>query len=113
MITIDLLIHNHAFMVLQFTAAMVTNCDIHIPDIELFSILVTAHIHDVDHPGTNNDFIVKTNSKYSQMYKESVLENHPLEYRLLMGTVIFYLNGAHVMLHYFGKFLELLSYQPI
>ena len=70
--------HNfhHAFCVLQFTASLITNCGIKLSQIELFSILVSALIHDVDHPGTNNDFQVKTSSVFAQSYKESVLENH-------------------------------------
>lgn len=41
------------------------------------SILIAAAAHDVDHPGTNNLFEIKTKSKLATLYNDlSVLENH-------------------------------------
>jgi len=46
----------------------------------LFVLLLSAVIHDVDHPGTNNDYEVKTGSHLAQVYdNKSVLENHHID----------------------------------
>jgi hypothetical protein len=73
--------HNffHAFCVVQFTAALLVQCDLtnKLPHKELFCLLICALIHDVDHPGTNNSFEIATKSRLSIMYNDiSVLENH-------------------------------------
>jgi len=49
-------------------------------DIDIFALLFSAFIHDVDHPGHNNDFEVNTNSVLSERYdKQSVLENNSVD----------------------------------
>lgn len=46
---------------------------------ELFTVMLSALVHDVDHPGTNNDFEVKTSSRLALLYNDnSCLENHHL-----------------------------------
>lgn len=41
------------------------------------SILIAASVHDTDHPGFNNPFMVKTKDKLALRYNDrSVLENH-------------------------------------
>ena len=48
----------------------------------LFVVLITALIHDINHPGTNNDYEIKTNSQLAQHYKDSgagILECHHLD----------------------------------
>ena len=36
-----------------------------------------ASIHDFDHPGVNNNFLIATNDKWAMLYNDkSVLENH-------------------------------------
>ena len=41
--------------------------------------LIAAAIHDVDHPGRNNSFLVNTSDKLAILYNDdSVLENHHL-----------------------------------
>ncbi|XP_066516399.1 3',5'-cyclic-AMP phosphodiesterase 4C-like isoform X2 [Hoplias malabaricus] len=48
-------------------------------DLEIVAALFAAAIHDVDHPGVSNQFLINTNSELALMYNdESVLENHHL-----------------------------------
>lgn len=45
--------------------------------LELASLLIASAAHDVDHPGTNNLYEIKTRSKLATLYNDqSVLENH-------------------------------------
>ncbi|XP_029106625.1 cAMP-specific 3',5'-cyclic phosphodiesterase 4C-like isoform X3 [Scleropages formosus] len=48
-------------------------------DLEILAALFAAAIHDADHPGVSNQFLINTNSELALMYNdESVLENHHL-----------------------------------
>lgn len=48
-------------------------------DLEIFALLLSAIIHDVDHPGTTNNFQVNSRSDLALLYNDhSVLENHHL-----------------------------------
>lgn len=75
--------HNfhHAFCVLQFTLALLSHCEADdqalLPPREVFTVLLTALCHDVNHPGTNNAFQIKSKSPLATRYNDSsVLENH-------------------------------------
>jgi hypothetical protein len=48
-------------------------------DLEIFTAIFSAAIHDVDHPGLTNQYLINTGSELALMYNdESVLENHHL-----------------------------------
>ncbi|KAF6198387.1 hypothetical protein GE061_008135, partial [Apolygus lucorum] len=48
-------------------------------DLEIMAAIFAATIHDVDHPGLTNQFLVNSSSELALMYNdESVLENHHL-----------------------------------
>mmetsp|Transcript_1901 Transcript_1901/g.2647 ORF Transcript_1901/g.2647 Transcript_1901/m.2647 type:complete len:474 (+) Transcript_1901:187-1608(+) len=54
---------------------------------DIFCIIVGALIHDLDHPGTNNDFEVKRNTELAQKYhNDSVLERHSISEGLNLCT---------------------------
>lgn len=45
--------------------------------LDFFSLFISAASHDIDHPGNNNLYEIKTRSKLATLYNDvSVLENH-------------------------------------
>ncbi|XP_066916345.1 3',5'-cyclic-AMP phosphodiesterase 4C-like isoform X2 [Clytia hemisphaerica] len=57
-------------------------------DLEILAALIAAAVHDVDHPGVNNNFLVNSSSEMALLYNdESVLENHHLAvaFQLMQG----------------------------
>ncbi|CAH6856308.1 Pde4a [Phodopus roborovskii] len=79
----DVAYHNslHAADVLQSTHVLLATpaLDAVFTDLEILAALFAAAIHDVDHPGVSNQFLINTNSELALMYNdESVLENHHL-----------------------------------
>ncbi|XP_037621007.1 cAMP-specific 3',5'-cyclic phosphodiesterase 4C-like isoform X2 [Sebastes umbrosus] len=75
--------HNslHAADVTQSTHVLLSTpaLDAVFTDLEVLAALFAAAIHDVDHPGVSNQFLINTNSELALMYNdESVLENHHL-----------------------------------
>ena len=47
--------------------------------LEVMAAIFSAAIHDVDHPGLTNQYLINTSSELALMYNdESVLENHHL-----------------------------------
>uniref|UniRef100_A0A2C9KA60 Phosphodiesterase n=1 Tax=Biomphalaria glabrata TaxID=6526 RepID=A0A2C9KA60_BIOGL len=48
-------------------------------DLEILAAIFACTIHDVDHPGLTNQYLIQTSSELALMYNdESVLENHHL-----------------------------------
>ncbi|XP_062891746.1 3',5'-cyclic-AMP phosphodiesterase 4B-like isoform X1 [Mobula hypostoma] len=79
----DVAYHNslHAADVVQSTHVLLSTpaLDAVFTDLETLAALFAAAIHDVDHPGVSNQFLINTNSELALMYNdESVLENHHL-----------------------------------
>ena len=51
--------------------------DSKLEDIDLFAAIIAACVHDVDHPGFNNNFLIHTSAEQALVYNDiSVLENH-------------------------------------
>uniref|UniRef100_A0A673CJR1 Phosphodiesterase n=1 Tax=Sphaeramia orbicularis TaxID=375764 RepID=A0A673CJR1_9TELE len=79
----DVAYHNslHAADVAQSTHILLSTpaLDAVFTDLEILAAIYAAAIHDVDHPGVSNQFLINTNSELALMYNdESVLENHHL-----------------------------------
>ncbi|TRY97573.1 hypothetical protein DNTS_002605 [Danionella cerebrum] len=88
----DVAYHNslHAADVAQSTHILLSTPALEavFTDLEILAALFAAAIHDVDHPGVSNQFLINTNSELALMYNdESVLENHHLAvgFKLLQG----------------------------
>jgi hypothetical protein len=71
----------HAADVTQGTYSLMRACGLlgSLPPIESLALLVSAIVHDVDHPGVNNMFLVNSEDPLAFAYNDtSVLENHHL-----------------------------------
>lgn len=73
--------HNlqHASGVTHFTYMLLnaTNAKENLKQHQLFAILLSAFVHDVDHPGNTNLFEINSNSHLAYLYNDqAVLENH-------------------------------------
>ncbi|XP_078489444.1 dual specificity calcium/calmodulin-dependent 3',5'-cyclic nucleotide phosphodiesterase 1C-like isoform X1 [Ciona intestinalis] len=82
--------HNpiHAADVAQSLNCLLVNSGfVHwLSDVEMFSMIMAAIVHDLEHSGTTNTFHTNTRSPLAQMYNDkSVLENHHISsaFRLL------------------------------
>ncbi|XP_033959992.1 3',5'-cyclic-AMP phosphodiesterase 4C isoform X4 [Pseudochaenichthys georgianus] len=79
----DTAYHNniHAADVVQSTHVLLSTPALEavFTDLEILAALFASGIHDVDHPGVSNQFLINTNSELALMYNDSsVLENHHL-----------------------------------
>uniref|UniRef100_A0A8C0YG39 Phosphodiesterase n=1 Tax=Cyprinus carpio carpio TaxID=630221 RepID=A0A8C0YG39_CYPCA len=79
----DVAYHNniHAADVVQSTHVLLSTPALEdvFTDLEIMAALFASAIHDVDHPGFTNQFLINTNSELALMYNDaSVLENHHL-----------------------------------
>lgn len=87
--------HNfqHAVTVTHMTFLLINAMkamDVMSPD-EMFALLLSALVHDVDHPGNTNGFEINTDSTLAMRYNdEAVLENHHCSKAFsLMNPVLF------------------------
>ncbi|EDQ90665.1 uncharacterized protein MONBRDRAFT_24275 [Monosiga brevicollis MX1] len=77
----DNVYHNfqHAMDVAQFAYALYMHSDVlskHFTHVDIFCCLVLGLGHDIDHPGVNNAFLIKTRDPVAILYNDtSVLEN--------------------------------------
>ncbi|XP_029285946.1 cAMP-specific 3',5'-cyclic phosphodiesterase 4D isoform X2 [Cottoperca gobio] len=79
----DVAYHNniHAADVVQSTHILLSTPALEavFTDLEIMAVLFASAIHDVDHPGVTNQFLINTSSELALMYNDaSVLENHHL-----------------------------------
>ncbi|XP_038646896.1 cAMP-specific 3',5'-cyclic phosphodiesterase 4D isoform X2 [Scyliorhinus canicula] len=79
----DVAFHNniHAADVTQSTHVLLSTPALEavFTDLEILTAIFASAIHDVDHPGVSNQFLINTNSELALMYNDSsVLENHHL-----------------------------------
>ncbi|XP_061153257.1 cAMP-specific 3',5'-cyclic phosphodiesterase 4D isoform X3 [Syngnathus typhle] len=88
----DVAYHNniHAADVVQCTHVLLSTPALEsvFTDLEVMAVLFASAIHDVDHPGVTNQFLINTSSELALMYNDaSVLENHHLAvgFKLLQG----------------------------
>ena len=77
--------HNmyHGADVLQavYFLANLENISPKFSDIDLLCLFFSAAVHDVDHPGLNNNFLVTTDNPMAVLYNNrSVLENHHVSF---------------------------------
>ncbi|KNC99241.1 uncharacterized protein SPPG_05497 [Spizellomyces punctatus DAOM BR117] len=73
--------HNatHAADVLQAIHCFIKTSTLNPTDLECFAAYLAAIIHDLDHPGVNNNFLIVTQNPKAILYNDrSVLENHHL-----------------------------------
>eukprot|EP01126_Amoeba_proteus_P041734 TRINITY_DN449_c0_g1_i17.p1 TRINITY_DN449_c0_g1~~TRINITY_DN449_c0_g1_i17.p1 ORF type:complete len:383 (-),score=66.47 TRINITY_DN449_c0_g1_i17:149-1297(-) len=72
--------HNwyHAFNVAQTLFFLLTTCECMklLKPLELLALFTAALCHDADHPGLNNVFHSKANTRVAFLHKKSTLENH-------------------------------------
>eukprot|EP00056_Hartaetosiga_gracilis_P003182 m.60259 g.60259 ORF g.60259 m.60259 type:complete len:446 (-) comp11360_c0_seq5:125-1462(-) len=85
--------HNffHAMDVAQFSFAVYMNSSslkVHLTPLDMFCALILGLAHDLDHPGVNNDFLIKIRDPVALLYNStSVLENtHSASLFLLMNN---------------------------
>ena len=79
--------HNfsHAVSVIHFLYMMIKTMNIstQIDEINLFALMISALIHDIDHPGHTNLFEINSETKLAKKYNnKSILENHHCEFGL-------------------------------
>ena len=73
--------HLHAADVTQSTHILLSSAALEevFTPLEVLSAILASSIHDVDHPGVTNQYLVSTSSELAIIYNdESVLENHHL-----------------------------------
>ncbi|TPX59077.1 hypothetical protein PhCBS80983_g02741 [Powellomyces hirtus] len=77
----DVPYHNasHGADVLQAMHCFLNVSNMELRDVELFAAYIAAAVHDLDHPGLNNKFLIESHDAKAILYNDkSVLENHHL-----------------------------------
>eukprot|EP01062_Namystynia_karyoxenos_P013248 TRINITY_DN14777_c0_g1_i2.p1 TRINITY_DN14777_c0_g1~~TRINITY_DN14777_c0_g1_i2.p1 ORF type:complete len:1485 (+),score=417.56 TRINITY_DN14777_c0_g1_i2:135-4457(+) len=90
--------HIHAADVTQTTHWMINKSDLvrGMSDVDCFAILVASVIHDYDHPGVTNQFLVSTQDELALEFNDqSVLENHHLQH----GLRLMKLDSCDILVH--------------
>eukprot|EP01122_Echinamoeba_exundans_P012849 TRINITY_DN54_c0_g1_i3.p1 TRINITY_DN54_c0_g1~~TRINITY_DN54_c0_g1_i3.p1 ORF type:complete len:512 (+),score=89.52 TRINITY_DN54_c0_g1_i3:1037-2572(+) len=76
----DVPFHNffHAFNVTQTMYFFLKTCQAWniLAPLEILAMLIATICHDCDHPGLNNDFQRKAQTRIAHLHKKSILENH-------------------------------------
>jgi hypothetical protein len=92
--------HNfqHATAVVHFShfLIMTTQAQLYLTQWQVFAILLSAVVHDVDHPGNTNQFEINKGSPLALRYNDkSVLENHHCStaFKLMRRNGCNYLSG--------------------
>ena len=92
--------HNfhHATSVTHFSYMLIrsTGASRYLSNEQLFGVIVSAVVHDVDHPGNTNMFEINSQSNLALLYNDqSVLENHHCStaFQLMRGKSTNILNG--------------------
>ena len=71
-----------------------------VSDNEIFALIVSALIHDFDHPGRNNAYHIASRDEKSTLYNDkSVLENH----HLAQSFLIIYREENNIFASFFSK----------
>jgi len=92
--------HNwtHIFDVTQTTYSLALACGIldRLTDMERFALCISALCHDLEHPGVNNVFLIKSRSSLVALYNDtSILEKHHSfrAFELMLNSNIDLLSG--------------------
>ena len=65
-----------AGVILQAVKSYMADAGRPLDKLEIFSVIFAAAVHDLGHPGVNNDFLIRTRERMALMYKgKSVNEN--------------------------------------
>ena len=87
--------HLHAADVTQSTHILLSSAALEevFTPLEILAAILASSIHDVDHPGVTNQFLVNTEAELALIYNdESVLENHHLAVAFKLIQVIITIN---------------------
>lgn len=68
------------------SASILLDCLNIFTPLEVFAATIAATVHDADHPGLTNTFLIKTSAPLALLYNDrSILENHHVS--LVCGTI--------------------------
>jgi len=87
--------HNwvHGFSVAHWVYQSFKDTD-HFSPLEKFSIYVAGLCHDLDHRGTNNQFLINSSAPLAAIYSTSPLEHHHFKQTVSILQVIVQFNAS-------------------